>query len=94
MCDKRSFRFAKPEEIISIKKEVNWVTPPLTAHALYMLKRRQEKTVWFTDEKCEECGKDIFTDGKLVWCGENCIQDGKRTKDAKEGMGFISDLIR
>ena len=85
MCDKHSFGGAP-------------VTPPRNAYDLYMERQKRlrecDKTVWFTDDKCETCGKDVITDGILFWCSEGCIQNGKRGKKDKEGFGFISDLIR
>jgi len=76
------------------------IDPPKTAYELLMeKKRRYEKkkldvTMWFTDDKCKECGFDIYTDGKLYWCSENCLQSGKRGVKDREGFGFINDLIR
>lgn len=69
---------------------------PKTPYELLMAKHRRhpDKTIWFTDLKCPECGKDIFTDGKLEWCKDSCIRDGMRVQDDKDYMGFVSDLIR
>ena len=69
-------------------------TPPKTAYELMMEKQRLYKTVWFTNEKCEYCHKDIITDGKLYWCSEDCSYNGLLGKDRKDYMGFINDLIR
>ena len=95
MCDKCFFHGTSREKKKRRIQE-NTITPPKSAYELFMQKRMKEHnmTMWFTDEKCDECGKDIFTDGMIYFCQEGCVQHGKRGKNDCEGMGFISDLIR
>ena len=69
-------------------------TPPKTAYAIMMEKKKRDVTMWFTEEKYNMCGHDIYTDGKLYWCSEECYQTGKRGKDTSDYMGFISDLVK
>ena len=106
MCDKASLRdiiwtkpeckeclIAKYEDPQSMCKDGCVKIPPAkTAYELIMKKR--DVTMWFTDEKCNQCGHDIYTDGKLYWCSEECYQNGKRGEKDPEGFGFINDLIR
>lgn len=94
MCDKQAFR--DPKDLIDKmnKQEKDMIPFPKTAYEILMAKRKRDKRIWFTDEKCEICGKDLITDGKVFWCSENCSQDGKMGKDDKNYMGFISDLIK
>lgn len=106
MCDKSSYRDAK--ELIDKMNNREWEMvsehykaeppKPKTAYELLMEKQKRLKecdtTMWFTDEKCEECGKDVFTDGRIFYCKEMCINHGKRGAMDKEGFGFINDLIR
>ena len=108
MCDKKSLRdiiWAKSEcKECVIKKYEDpkifcadgciKIDPPKTANELLMLKKKKDVTMWFTEEKCNMCGKDIYTDGKLYWCSEECYQTGKRGKDTTDYMGFISDLVK
>ena len=88
MCDKRSMRS------IEYAMFDTKITKPKSAYALLMEKQRHQQTVWFIDEKCETCGKDILTNGEIFWCSESCIQNGTLGKDRKDYMGFINDLIR
>jgi len=77
MSDKCSFRKALKEGLVAMDRrdavaQRVQISPPKSAYDLLMEKHKRDKTVWFTDEKCPLCGKDIYTDGKTKWCGERC----------------------
>ena len=81
MCD-------KPKQFPEIPK-------PKSAYELLMAKqKREEITMWFTNDICTECKFPVYTNGKLYWCKRDCINNGKRGKGDRDGFGFINDLIR
>ena len=92
MSDKCSF-YGNPKDRKENRIRENTIAPPKTPYEILMEKRTRDKTHWFIDEKCEECGKDIYTDGKLFYCKESCIQNGKRGKTDPDRMGFITDYF-
>jgi hypothetical protein len=51
---------------------------PKTAYELLMEKQRKHPdiTMWFTEDVCPKCGKDIYTDGKTKWCSPDCRTPG------------------
>jgi len=56
--------------------------PPRSAHDLLMEKQRlhPDITIWFTEDVCPVCKKDIYTDGKTRWCSPDCRVPGTYSK--------------
>ena len=54
------------------------IIPPRSAYDLLMEKQRlhPDITIWFTEDVCPACGKDIYTDGKTRWCSPDCRVPG------------------